>query len=354
MDINSRNVQDNKLLRNINKLKLARKLINIILLILIIGIMIFIENKKEGIIISLFLVMVLLIIKNLSNDFRDVLIFQEIFEISNTCEDIIDIFEKTNGNIEKSVLFGKSHKSILDNLYKVEKYIYSAIVKSKQNENMSNELVVEVSKNIKKPVNNIIKSVNELENNNSKVNYLEIIDNLENQSNTLKHNIEELFELSKVMTGNIEIEMQKIDVISLLKQSLVEYKDKMQDKSLNLKVNIDNSNMYIYADGQQMWRVFEILLDNIIYYSKEKTRVYVNLSKNDEEVNISLINISKEELNIDISTLLKSIRENNESNKMGLAIASNLISIQNGNLDITIDGDMFKVDIKFKLIDNIK
>ena len=128
----------------------------------------------------------------------------------------------------------------------------------------------------------------------------------------------------------------------------------MQDKSLNLKVNIDNSNMYIYADGQQMWRVFEILLDNIIYYSKEKTRVYVNLSKNDEEVNISLINISKEELNIDISTLLKSIRENNESNKMGLAIASNLISIQNGNLDITIDGDMFKVDIKFKLIDNIK
>ncbi|MGL5329390.1 MAG: sensor histidine kinase [Peptostreptococcaceae bacterium] len=346
MDINSKILEDKKLINTLSKFRICKKIFNIILFILMITIMIFIDDKKIGITICLFLTMLLLILKNLKNDFKDLCIFMEIHEISNTCEDIVDIFEKTKNNPEVECFLGEKHRGILKNLYKVEKYIYSSILSGKQNENMLNSLIVDVSKKLKIPVNNIMESIDKLENT-DKYEDLQILNELEKQSDLLKHNIEEVFELSKVVSGDIELGIQKIDIKNLLKQALIEYEDKLNESNLILRSNIEEDKLYINADGQQMWRVFETLLDNIVQYSKSNSRVYVNLEKNNEEINISLINVSKNELNVSKDEFLRLIRDESNLNKMGLAIAYNLVLIQNGNLEISIDGDIFKIDIRF-------
>lgn len=348
MDTNSKILEDNnvKWLDNLNKWKKFIKLFYIGIVIIFVGLIIFMPYKRSAIIIILLVSLFILAIKNGVATFRDIGLFQEIYEIRNTCEEVNEFFERTNSSIGMEQLLGKNYKKVTDNLYKVEKHIYTSILKGKQNENMANELVIEVSKSLKNPVENIEKYINKIKNN--KENYFESIDHLEDQANLLKHNIDELFELTKVMTGSIDLDIREIDIKNLLKQALVEYEDKFYDKKLSIKTNIYDSKVAINADGQQMWRVFEILLDNVIDYSKENTRVYVNLFVNEDYTAINLINISSRELNIDSNTFLKNIREDSDKNKMGLAIATNLINIQGGKLYIQIDGDMFKVEIKFK------
>lgn len=362
MDTNSKTIQESKtreeqnldkFLNTIDNLRKFKRIIFLLIAIGLIAMIIIMPNKKLGAVISLFVLMMILYAKRLMQDFKDIGIFQEIYEITNTTEDVVEILERTNEDKGIETLLGKNHKGIKNNLYKVGKLMYSSIIKGKQSENLANELVVDVSKNLKSPVENINIYIQALENSNGKI-YKSNLNKLEEESNQLKHNIEELFELAKAMTRSIDLDIQSIDIKNLTRQALVEYEDKLSNNNLKLVTDIQNKKALINADGQQMWRVFEILLDNIVKYSKENSRVYLDILSKNNEVVISLINISKDELNIDIESFYENIRQNNEKNKIGLAIAKNLISIQDGTMDIVIDGDMFKVEMKFKEIIEIE
>ncbi|MGL6104625.1 sensor histidine kinase [Romboutsia sp.] len=358
MDISSKIIENNeldeekgieKLSSWIRKYKKFKNICFILLGIIFVLMMIFIPNKKLVITIGLFTFMIILSIKKIAQDIKDIAIFQEIYEITHLSEDVVDIFERTNKENGMEPILGKNHKSIKEELYKVEKIMYSSILKGKQSENLSNELVVEVSKKLKKPVEKIKKHIKDLENSNEE-NYHLIINELEKESSMLKHNIEELFELAKVVNKSIDLNLENIDIENVIRQALVEYEDKLKEKNLNLIYNKSVKKPIVKIDGNQMWRVFEIILDNIVNYSKENSRVYVNVYEEDKKIGISMINISKDELNIDIETFFKNIREDEKNNKMGLAIGSNLINAQGGNLDLFIDGDMFKIDIKLDAI----
>lgn len=351
MDINSRK---DKLINFISKTKKIRNIVYILLAISGLILILFIPNKINGFIITLSVFTLILIIENLTNDFKDMMMFQSVYEISKDSEDIVDIFEKTKETNEVEPILSKSHRKSLEYLYKIEKHIHNSTIKTIQSENLSNEIVVEVSKNLKNPVDNISKYLDVLKNDieNTDNEELEIIDQIEEETGVLKYRIEELFELTKVVTGTVELNIQKIDIKNLLKQSFAEYEDNFKNKNLNLKTNMCESKASVSCDGQQMWRVFEILLDNVEKYSKENSRVYGELYKEDKNVVISIINISEKELNIDKNEFLRLIREDGETKKMGIAIASNLVKLQNGQFDIIIDGDMFKIEMKFEDIDN--
>ncbi|MGL5316504.1 MAG: sensor histidine kinase [Peptostreptococcaceae bacterium] len=344
MDINSK---ENNLLSFVNKFEKAKRIIYIVLAIIAVVMMVVIKNKIEGVMIILIGITLILIIKNLANDFQDMMIFELIHDITNSSEDIVDIFIRTKEADEIEPILSKSHKNILKELYKIEKHIHNSTLKTIQSENLSNELIVEVSKSLKTPVNNIGAFICQLTDRKNSSKDLNVIEKIEIETSQLKHSIEELFELSKVVTGSIDLDIQKIDIKNLLKQSLVEYEEKFNESNLTLKTNLIEDKILVNCDGQQMWRVFEILLENITLYSKENSRVYCEVFKKEEQVAINLINISKEELNIDINEFMKRIKEDSKVKKMGLAIASNLVKIQKGQFDITIDGDMFNVQLKF-------
>ena len=113
-----------------------------------------------------------------------------------------------------------------------------------------------------------------------------------------------------------------------------------------------DNNVYIYADGRRMFRVLENLLSNIIKYSLNGTRVYIDLSVNDGKVLLIMKNISSYELNFDPVEIMERFKRadksrNTEGSGLGLAIAKDLVSLQGGIFNIEIDGDLFKSILEF-------
>lgn len=111
---------------------------------------------------------------------------------------------------------------------------------------------------------------------------------LESKSKRLKLLIEDLFEASRVSSGNIELQISKIDLVQLLRQSIGELEEKLSKNNLYLKLNVPNDKVYIWADGRRMYRVFENLLSNIAKYSLEETRVYIDVYDYGENVKVTM------------------------------------------------------------------
>lgn len=236
--------------------------------------------------------------------------------------------------------------------------IQTAVETSTRDERLKAELLTNVSHDIKTPLTSIINYVDllkkeQLESPNAK----EYIEVLENKALKLKNLIQDLIEVSKISTGNIEYEMMPIHFHELLMQALAEYEDKFTEHCLKLVYNNNAKDTVIYADSRRMWRVMENLLSNVYKYALEGTRVYVEVAGDEDDVYMTIKNISAKELNIQVNDLTErfvrgDVSRNTEGSGLGLAIAQNLVIGQGGSFQIMLDGDLFKVKISFKLHKN--
>lgn len=230
----------------------------------------------------------------------------------------------------------------------------NAIEKSLKSERMKTELITNVSHDIKTPLTSIINYVDllkkeEMPNEKAKE-YLEILDQ---KSQRLKRLTEDLVEASKVSSGSIKLNMEKLDVKELVKQVSGEFEDKLQEKKLELILSIPEEETMIEADSRYLYRVMENMYSNIVKYALPDSRVYVDILGKGEEVEIQLKNISKDKLNISADELMERFvrgesSRNTEGSGLGLSIAQSLTELQKGTFKIYLDGDLFKVTITFK------
>jgi signal transduction histidine kinase len=156
-------------------------------------------------------------------------------------------------------------------------------------------------------------------------------------------------------SGNIELIKSKVDIVQLLQQALAEYNETIQSSQVQFRVANPDKPVYAYVDGQKLWRVFENLIGNILKYSLENTRAYVNIKMENGEVIITFKNVSKYELSDDSDELFERFKRGDKSRHtdgsgLGLAIAKSIIDLHDGALDIDVDGDLFKVTIVLKLM----
>ncbi len=239
-----------------------------------------------------------------------------------------------------------------------------AVNERMKSEHMQTELITNVTHDIKTPLTSIISYVDLLskeELNSEKAD--EYVEVLARQSERLKKLIEDLIEASKATTGNLKVELSDVDVKVLLEQSLGEFGDKLESKGLKPVVNFRTKDTVVRADGKHLWRVFDNLINNISKYAQENTRVYIDVestvseevsaTKTSDSLRVSFKNISKEELNITGEELMaRFVRgdksRNTEGNGLGLSIAKSLMKVQGGDMDIVVDGDLFKVIIIIK------
>lgn len=224
-----------------------------------------------------------------------------------------------------------------------------------KNERMKTELITNVSHDIKTPLTSIINYVDLLKKedlgNETAAAYLEVLDR---QSARLKKLTEDLVEASKADTGNIPVHFEKIDVSVLLGQVTGEYEERLAAKNLQIVPDI-RSHAEIMADGRLLQRIFENLLGNICKYAMENTRVYLTCEDDGNEVQISFKNISKYPLNITSDELTERFvrgdsSRNTEGSGLGLSIAKSLTKLQNAQMHLYIDGDLFKAMIRFKIV----
>jgi signal transduction histidine kinase len=234
--------------------------------------------------------------------------------------------------------------------------VETAIQDRMKSERLKAELITNVSHDIKTPLTSIINYVDLLKNENiDNEKAKEYIGILDNKANRLKKLTEDLVEASKVSTGNISLNMEKINIVELIKQAIGEFEDKFQKKGLDVIINCLKNEIYIMADSRYMYRIIENLFSNISKYALENSRVYIDLYTIEQEARIEIKNISKEKLNISSEELMQRFvrgdtSRTTEGSGLGISIAQNLTELQHGKFDLILDGDLFKVEMDFELI----
>ena len=221
---------------------------------------------------------------------------------------------------------------------------------------MKSELITNVSHDLKTPLTSIINYVELIKKEEDlQPEYLkDYVRVLDNKSKRLKVLIEDLFEASKASSGNIALNMEKIDLTQLMRQSIGEMEEKLSEANLDLKINVPEEKIYIRADGRRLYRVMENLFSNISKYSLPNTRVYIDITKDENSVKLTMKNISSYELNFDPGEIMERFKRaddsrNTEGSGLGLSIAKDLVKLQGGSFDIDIDGDLFKAIVQFNL-----
>ncbi|SHE47836.1 sensor histidine kinase [Clostridium fallax] len=228
-----------------------------------------------------------------------------------------------------------------------------AVSENIKNEKLKTELITNVSHDLKTPLTSIINYVDILNREDlseeERKEYLSILDR---KANKLKSLINDLFEISKLSSGKIDLEIKRIDLIELLHQSLGECTPVYSNKNIDFKINSDEDILMEYVDPQKFSRVFENLIVNAYKYSLEGTRVYIDINSLDNKVIIAFKNISSYELNFDGKELFERFTRGDlaRSSKidgagLGLAIAKSIVELHGGEMKIDIEGDMFKVYI---------
>lgn len=275
--------------------------------------------------------------------------FVQLSEIEEASKSIV----KGEFNIDLKKRNSKELNVISENLSNINTGFKAAIQGELKSERMKTELITNVSHDLKTPLTSIINYVDLLQKENiteeQKEEYLAI---LENKSKRLKVLIEDLFEATKASSGNVSLNIEEVDVVAILRQTIGEFKEKIESSELEFKINIPKEKIILKLDGARTWRVFDNLIGNALKYSMKNSRVYIDLKKVEDKVIFEIKNISAYELNCDPNELRERFKRGDasrhtEGSGLGLSIANSLVELQGGNLSIDIDGDLFKVQIIF-------
>ncbi len=243
-----------------------------------------------------------------------------------------------------------------ENLNSIAGGMTRAVEERMKSERLKTELITNVSHDIKTPLTSIINYADliarEPTDNLKITEYCEV---LTRQSERLKKLIEDLVEASKASTGNVEVLLAPCEVGVLLTQTAGEYEKRLTESGLTLIVHQPETPVRIMADGRLLWRVFDNLMNNIGKYAQGGTRVYLGLEEMDGEAIVSFKNTSRYELDISSDELLERFvrgdsSRSTEGSGLGLSIAQSLTELQGGAMELTIDGDLFKVTLHFPLI----
>ncbi len=259
-----------------------------------------------------------------------------------------------NGDYEYKIeLDGNGEfRQLSEDINEITSGLKIAVQNEVKSEKQKTELITNVSHDIRTPLTSIISYVDLLKREGlTSQNAPKYLDVLERKSNRLKKLTEDLFEAAKATSGSIEPKFEKVHINSLIEQVLGELDEKIHESNLTFKVTASNEKIYAKADGRLLSRVMENLLSNIFKYALKDSRVYIVIFEDENYVSVSFKNISAYELNISVDELMERFKRGDESRSsegygLGLAIAGSLMEVQEGLLDISIDGDLFKAELK--------
>lgn len=304
-----------------------------------------------------FLSFVLLVILN-------VFVLRKIYNFLKSLKHIIDgSAEVANGhhiNSLEQMRVSDSLKELKQNVLNIQVGINQAVEQALKGEQMKTALITNVSHDLKTPLTSIITYVDLLKNENLEnpkaVEYIEV---LNDKSYRLKHLIEDIIEVNKASTGNMSVKNEKINLNELLQQAKGEFEVKIQESTLDFRIQEVEQSVYIEADSNMMWRIFENIFENALKYSADNSRVYLNVEYNHGMCEMTLKNMSKEPLDILPTQLTERFVRGDDSRTtdgsgLGLSIAQSLAVLQSGEFEVSIDGDLFKVNIKMPLWNELK
>ena len=265
------------------------------------------------------------------------------------------VSEVRNGNVAYKIpeLKSEDMKTLATNINDIAKGLDESVSAKVKAERLKTELITNVSHDLKTPITSIISYTELL----SKIEELpeeakDYVSVLSKKSERLKNLTQDLFDISKVQSGNEDVVLEKLDVALLINQSLGEHDSEIQKSELPFCVDAPKE-LYISADGRKISRVISNLINNILKYSMKNTRVFITAFEKDGEITMEFKNIASYPMNFAADEIVGRFVRGDEArtadgNGLGLAIAKSYTEICNGKFDVVIDGDMFKAILKFR------
>lgn len=251
--------------------------------------------------------------------------------------------------------FTGKERVIAENINNIGIGLDSALQHQVKSERLKADLITNVSHDLKTPLTSIINYVDLIKRENIQDEKVQkYLDVLEQKSQRLKTLTEDLVEASKASSGNVKLDMMDIDFVELVYQTNGEFEEKFALRHLELVTSLPETSLIIQADGRRLWRVLENLYNNAFKYAMEHSRIYVDMKQEGDFAVFTIKNISENALNINGDELTErfvrgDVSRTTEGSGLGLSIAKNLTQLQKGTFEIVIDGDLFKVYVKFPL-----
>lgn len=264
--------------------------------------------------------------------------------------------------INLTALIG-DYKKHGENLNNLSKAVNNAVEERMKSERMKTELITNVSHDLKTPLTSVInysdlinREIESIESNQTDYEHIEKISEysevLNRQSYKLKHLLEDLVEVSKASSGNMELHIERLDAGTILSQALGEYEERFEEKNLETILNDCEEGLYVKADSRKLWRVTDNLLQNIYKYALPGTRVFLEAKEIDGKISLTFKNTSRDIITVSAEELTERFTRNDDSrhtegNGLGLAIAKTLTEAMGGKFTLNTDGDLFKVTVIF-------
>ncbi len=277
---------------------------------------------------------------------------------------IVDALNTINsGDFDIKLDTTKMHgdnKEFANRVNQVGDAIRVAVETSSKDEKLKADLITNVSHDIKTPLTSIINYVGLIKreniDNERVLNYIKVLDD---KSQRLKQLTIDLVEASKITSGNITLELTKMNFVELVNQAQGEFEEKFSEKGLTLITTFPKTSAMINADPRYVWRIIENLLQNVYKYAMPDTRVYLDVVSDLEKemLTMSLKNISNQQLNINADELTErfirgDVARSSEGHGLGLSIVKSLVKAHNGTFEVYLDGDLFKATVQMPLYVN--
>lgn len=258
-------------------------------------------------------------------------------------------------DVDSHIMFG-DFRQINANLEKIRMEMMDAAEEKNRSYQRRSELITNISHDIKTPLTSIVNYVDLLRRaQTTPQETQEYLDILQTQSAKLKKLLENLIEVSKLTAGDVSVQMETLDVPMFIEQTISEFAERLESRGLQAIPHYATPEMSIRADGDKLWRVFENLMGNILKYARADSRVYIDVTQENDRVRISFKNTSAEPIRVSGEELTHRFTRGDASRHtdgygLGLSIAESLTEIQNGTMTVTVDGDLFRVDLTFEAV----
>lgn len=242
--------------------------------------------------------------------------------------------------------------SMRDRLNNLKIGFEAAVKEETKSQNMKTELITNVSHDLKTPLTCIKNYVILLKNTQAdETTRTEYLNQLERYTNRLSNLIQDLFDVSKASSGNIDLHPIDLRLQALVDQSLAECIEVLESKDIQVVKNVED--VVVHLDGDKTYRVFENLLTNIGKYAMPHSRAYIDIHEEEDHISVIFKNMSEVEMNFSSEEIQERFVRGDKSRHetgsgLGLAIAKSFVVAQGGTFDIEIDGDLFKVIMTFK------
>ena len=239
-----------------------------------------------------------------------------------------------------------------DSLNQIQKGMETALAEQVKSERMKVELVTNVSHDIKTPLTSIISYAELLRQEKELPQHVkEYIQILGEKAERLRGIVQDVFEISKATSGQLPINMETLDMGKLLRQTMADMSDRIEESGLTLRTAIPETPVSVLADGQRLYRVFQNLLQNALRYSLAGSRVFLTLTEEDGQAVVRIKNTSGAELADGKDFTERFVRGDDSrtdgGSGLGLSIAKSFAEACGGKLTVETDADLFTVTVCF-------